>query len=326
MPQRCLLYDFETSYVRYSALGNKRGGARMSGTGTNQPRRDQWAEWLLHRRFGGDPIELRRTLDYLYPVREKVLAHANLVDGETLLDVGTGDGLIAFGALEHVGESGQVIFSDVSQDLLDHDLARAERMGGAERCRFVRASANDLAAVDDASVDAVTTRSVLIYVADKQRAFDEFFRVLRPGGRISLYEPVNRFGVDEPSDRFWGFDVSPIQDVASKVRNVYRQRQPIDTDPMMNFDERDLLAFVERAGFHERHLELHVDIAPHPPRLWKIFVHTAFNPGIPTLAEAMDEALTPAEKGTLVNHLRPLVEGGKGLFPLAIAYVWAIKA
>jgi len=49
--------------------------------------------------------------------------------------------------------------------------------------------ADDLAAIPDASVDVVTTRSVLIYVRDKRRAFGEFARVLRPGGWISIFEP-----------------------------------------------------------------------------------------------------------------------------------------
>ena len=48
------------------------------------------------------------------PVREKVLENAGLREAETLLDVGTGDGLIAFGALERVGRGGKVIFSDIS--------------------------------------------------------------------------------------------------------------------------------------------------------------------------------------------------------------------
>lgn len=297
----------------------------MQSTVTDQPRRDAWAEWLLRRRYGGDPEELRRTLDYLYPVRDTVLAHARIAEGETVLDVGAGDGLIAFGALEHVGESGRVIFSDISQDLLDLDRTLAERMGVADRCRFVRAPADDLADVADASVDVVTTRSVLIYVTDKHRAFAEFARVLRPGGRISLFEPVNRFCFDERPDRFWGFDVAAVQDAAEKIRSLYRRYQPKDSDPMMNFDERDLLSSAEESGFGERHLELHVDIESHPSRHWDTFANTAFNPRIPTLSEAMDEALTPAEADGLVSHLRPLVEGGQGLFPLAVAYVWAIK-
>jgi len=62
-----------------------------------------------------------------------------------------------------------------------------------------RASADQLDAIEDASVDVVTARSVLIYLDDKQPAFTEMFRVLKPGGRISLFEPINRFGSPGPS-------------------------------------------------------------------------------------------------------------------------------
>jgi len=43
-----------------------------------------------------------------------VLQNARLTEGETLLDVGAGDGLIAFGALDVLGEQGRVIFCDIS--------------------------------------------------------------------------------------------------------------------------------------------------------------------------------------------------------------------
>ena len=120
--------------------------------------RDCWAEWLLRRRFGGEQPE--RWPEGLIPVREKVLDGA-AVDADTvLLDVGAGDGLIAFGALDRGAR--EVVFSDVSQDLLDEARSLAEQAGVATRCRFVRAPAEDLGAVADASVDAVTTRSVLI--------------------------------------------------------------------------------------------------------------------------------------------------------------------
>src|SRR6266496_4021476 len=92
---------------------------------TTQPR-DIWAEWILNRRCGGDPQEIKRLMDYLGPVRDKVLAHAHLTENETLLDVGCGDGLIAFKALEATAGS-QVIFSDISQDLLDHAFTLAQK-------------------------------------------------------------------------------------------------------------------------------------------------------------------------------------------------------
>jgi hypothetical protein len=57
---------------------------------------DEWARWLLHRRHGGDPETQKAMLADLYQVRDKVLAHAQVAAGDVLLDVGAGDGLIAF--------------------------------------------------------------------------------------------------------------------------------------------------------------------------------------------------------------------------------------
>ena len=288
--------------------------------------REQWAEWLLHRRHGGDQAELRRTLDRLSKVRDRVLDNAAVATGETLLDVGTGDGLIAFGALDRVGPGGRVILSDVSQDLVAHVRALAEQMGVVGRCEFVQAPAEDLSVVEDATVDVVTTRSVLAYVAPKQRAFEEFFRVLRPGGRISLYEPVNCHINQEPPDRWDGYDVAPVRDLASKLKVPFDQRQPPESDPMFDFDERDLVTFVEQAGFGERHLELRIDVRPQAPTRWDLYARTAPNPLAPSLEEAMAESFTPAEAKTFSAHLRPLVERGEGTFSTAVVYLWAVKS
>src|ERR1700722_1667118 len=141
---------------------------------------DRWQRWLLDQRFGGDAAYREKMLtESLYPVRNSVLDQARLVTGETLLDVGTGDGLTAFGALDRLGPSGQVIFSDVSQDLLDHCREAASAEGLLDRCRFLLAPADQLTAVTDGSVDVVTTRAVLIYVKDKAQAMREFYRVLK---------------------------------------------------------------------------------------------------------------------------------------------------
>ena len=91
---------------------------------------DRWHRWLRDGRFGGDAAYREEILaEVLYPVRDKILEKAQLYPDETLLDVGTGDGLIAFGALERLGPAGQVIFSDISPDLLDHCRAAAAAEG-----------------------------------------------------------------------------------------------------------------------------------------------------------------------------------------------------
>ena len=285
--------------------------------------KDIWSQWLLHRRFGGDPEQMKRMFDSLYPVRDKVLSHLSLDKDEALLDVGCGDGLIAFGALEKF--ECRVIFSDISDDLLQHAAALAQKMNLQDRCRFVHASADDLSAFEDESIDAVTTRYVLIYVSAKQNAFDEFYRVLKPGGQLSIFEPINRFGFPEPPNRFGGIDVTPVMEIVQKLRGLYDRLQPPDTDPMTDFDERDLLIQAEEAGFGEIHLDLQAAIAPFENTNWSVLIRTAGNPKIPSLEEAMEQVLTPDEKEKFVNYSRPLVESKPRVKRSAVAYLWAVK-
>jgi arsenite methyltransferase len=281
---------------------------------------------LLERRFGGNQSAMQTALTkYLYPWRDKILSHANLQEGDILLDVGCGDGLIAFGALDKVNTS-RVIFSDISQDLLDHAQSIAREMNVLDRCQFVNASADDLSMIEDASVDVVTTRSVLIYVSAKQRAFQEFYRVLKPGGRLSIFEPINRFTYPAPPHILGGYNVQPVAEIAQKLKAYYERIQPSDTDPMLDFDERDLISFAEQAGFNEVYLELKIEIKPMPDKMtWEQFLHHAANPRVPTFEETMHEALTPEEANELSLVLRPLVEHGQGIRRGALAFLWAIQ-
>lgn len=285
---------------------------------------DRWAAWLASRRHGDDPEQLRRTLTYLAPIRDRVIANADLTAGDRVLDVGCGDGLIAFAALEAVGADGSVIFSDISADLLQRcrDLVADTQPAGT--VEFLQAGAADLSAISDGSLDAVTLRSVLIYEPNKATAFDEFHRVLRVGGRLSMFEPINRFAFPEPPGRFLGYDVTAVPDLAAAVRDVYETIQPPATDPMLTFDEHDLLDMAEGVGFTQVHLQLQADIEPTDPMAWTTLLHSSGNPTIPTLTEAINDALTPAQSAELAACLQPQVEHGTGQRRMAVAYVQAI--
>src|SRR6266516_4925529 len=214
--------------------GHGRGGlASLAQVADSRRERDIWAEWLAEHRHGGDSEVRREMLEQLAGVRDKVLDRAGFAAGESLLDVGCGEGLIGFGALAR--GAGHVVFSDISQDLLDFCRETAEALGLSNRCNFVRAGADELTDLADASVDVVTTRSVLIYVADKPRSFREFFRVLRAGGRVSLYEPINRFGIEARLEGFWGYPSNGVHHLAERVEGVFGAIQP-SSDPMIDFD------------------------------------------------------------------------------------------
>jgi ubiquinone/menaquinone biosynthesis C-methylase UbiE len=118
--------------------------------------------------------------------------------------------------LELVGLDGRVTASDVSSDLVDVTRSIAIEAGTSVRMSFVVANAEHLEPIANHSVDVVTTRSVLIYVDDKEAAFRAFHRVLRPGGRASIFEPINNYFPDDPSE-FWGFDATPVRDPVEKI-------------------------------------------------------------------------------------------------------------
>jgi arsenite methyltransferase len=232
----------------------------QAGTAPAEP--DEWSEWLNAGRDGGDAQQRISAMEMLASVRDRVLAGAGPLGGKALLDIGCGEGLIGVGAIEVVGSTGAVVFSDISAPLLEQVERTVQEKGLTDRASYVQAAAPDLELIPNESVDVVTTRSVLIYVDDKAAAFREMFRVLRPGGRISLFEPVNRPMYPEPEDRFRGYEISDVRELADEVKRV---AQGIATDvnaAMVNFDERDLLRLAASAGFEPIDVLMQLSFGP----------------------------------------------------------------
>jgi ubiquinone/menaquinone biosynthesis C-methylase UbiE len=273
-------------------------------------------------------------LSTLSQVRDTVLQNARISQGNILLDVGCGDGLIAFGAIPLVGERGKVIFCDISQNLLDHCRVLAQQMGVLDRCQFLQASADNLRTIESNSVDAVTARSVLVYVREKKQAFQEFYRVLKPRGRLSIFEPIPSFMYPEPPNLLYGYDMTPIMPIAKKLRAVYERYQSAQTGSMSDFTERDLLKFLEEVGFPEAYLALQIAIIPgtsenipsaaRKPN-WEAFLKSSLNPLTPTLEEAIRQALSTDEAEQFIRYLRPLVETRQRVDRSAVAYLGAVK-
>jgi hypothetical protein len=171
----------------------------------------------------------------------------------------------------------------------------------------------------------VTTRSVIIYIEEKQRAFDQFFRVLKPGGRLAMFEPINSFGVELSGTSFRGYDVTPIGEIAGKVRTEIKRGQAGVEKTMLDFNERDLITFAERAGFVQVRIFLEAFTGMVNEMSWEHFYRTAPNPLALTLEEAVSRALSESEAAAFVEYMRPLVENGRKMVRRAHAYLQAVK-
>ena len=113
---------------------------------------------------------------------------SNLQPGETVLDLGSGAGLDALIAGWQVGPAGRVIGVDLNPAMCVKAQAHAALTGTSMECRQGPMEAIPLA---DASADVVISNGVINLSFRKRRVIEEIYRVLRPGGRISITDIVS---------------------------------------------------------------------------------------------------------------------------------------
>jgi SAM-dependent methyltransferase len=111
--------------------------------------------------------------------------YAFLQPGETVLDIGSGGGIDSILAARRVGPTGRAIGLDMVESMIERARANAAEAGVDGRTEFLHGEMEEIP-LPDGSVDVVISNGVLNLSARKSRALAEIFRVLRPGGRISL--------------------------------------------------------------------------------------------------------------------------------------------
>lgn len=152
--------------------------------------RQQWEDAAYAWHTWGPTLEA-----WLGTSTERMLDHAGVTTGASVLDVAAGAGGQTLAAARRAGSDGRVVATDISPTILTFAAKQAAE-AGLTNVETVEADGEDLGAVADGTFDAAISRLGLIYLPDQAGALRGLRAALRPGGRLSavVYSTPERNG------------------------------------------------------------------------------------------------------------------------------------
>lgn len=155
-------------------------------------------------------------------------ALAEIQEGETVLDLGSGGGIDVFLAANKVGDQGKVIGVDMTPDMISAAVENAQK-GGYNNVEFKLGEIENLP-IEDSTIDVIISNCVINLTPDKNKAYQEVYRVLKPGGRILVSDLVTE-----------GF-------IPEEIRRNFQAWSECVGGAM---EKQDYLNTIKKAGFNE---------------------------------------------------------------------------
>ncbi len=188
-------------------------------------------------------------------------ALAELREGETVLDLGSGGGIDVLLSARRVGPAGKAYGLDLTDEMLA--LAREnQRRAGVANVEFLKGDIEQIP-LPDASVDVIISNCVINLSADKRKVIREAFRVLRPGGRFAVADVVVRGDMPAPVRRsmeLWvGCIAGALEEGEFKALLEDSGFADGSIEPTRIYRVDDARAFLEASGLNAEALAREVD-------------------------------------------------------------------
>ncbi|MEO6877152.1 MAG: arsenite methyltransferase [Gemmatimonadaceae bacterium] len=188
-------------------------------------------------------------------------ALAQLNEGETVLDLGSGGGIDVLLSAKRVGLTGKVFGLDMTDEMLA--LANEnKRKAGAENVEFLKGEIEHIPLPDN-SVDVIISNCVINLSADKARVLREAFRVLKPGGRFAVSDVVVRGETPEAVRRnmeLWiGCVAGALEEMEYRDLLADAGFRRIEVEPTRIYKGEDAAAFLAGSGLDPATVTAQID-------------------------------------------------------------------
>ncbi len=192
-------------------------------------------------------------------------AVATLKKGEVVLDLGSGAGIDVFIAAGKVGPTGKVIGVDMTKEM----VVRAKRLAKANGYKNVEFRLGEIEnlPVEDSSVNVIISNCVINLSTDKDKVFREAYRVLKPGGRLTISDIVSEEPV--PAELREDLDAWSACIAGALEKNEYLGKMD-----QAGFAKLEITAekdfYVETEGDRKQHKFLSITVKAHKPRARRV--------------------------------------------------------
>ena len=189
------------------------------------------------------------------------VALASLKEGETVIDLGSGGGLDCFLAAKKVGAKGKVIGVDMTVEMLERARANCKK-GGYKNVEFRLGEIENLPIADN-TADVIISNCVINLSVNKQRVFQEAYRVLKSNGRIMISDMVLLKGIlDKVKNNVLAYvgcvaGAEKKDDYINKIKQAGFQQIDVVAEnhfPEMLLNEPDVKAFVEEQNLTKQEI------------------------------------------------------------------------
>lgn len=260
-----------------------------------------WCEWLNESRYERlNQADIDNSIAWLDNIRDLILINSRIKKFDTVVDIGTGTGLLGLKVLEAQQGKGNVIFLDNDNSCLEECRKQIAEKNITEGFNLLLSDCLDIKLPDN-TADKVIIRSVLTHIDNKQKALSEMHRILKENGFLCALEPV----ISE-NPKFW--QILPKNKITDfkLFKNTENKIWSSKTDCLVNYNFKTLKNLLKKSGFKNfsiERLEAPISIIVND-KLIDSWFHMKPSPIKPSVKERFLEYIAEAKLNHFIEEMK----------------------